>query len=75
MSIKDITVVIATFKSSEKIKNCLNSIDRQSKVLLMENSNDSGIKENIEKAAQLKSALPTNRELINKINTFGLHKI
>jgi hypothetical protein len=32
-------------------------------------------KENIEKAAQLKSALPTNRELINKINTFGLHKI
>jgi hypothetical protein len=32
-------------------------------------------KENIAKAAQLMSALPTNRELINKINTFGLQKI
>jgi flavin-dependent dehydrogenase len=32
-------------------------------------------KENIAKSAQLTSALPTNRELINKINTFGLQKI
>jgi len=49
MSIKDITVVITTFKSSKKIKKCLNSIDRQSKVLLIENSNDSSIKESIVK--------------------------
>jgi len=31
--------------------------------------------ENAERAAKLKSSLPSNRELINKINTFGLQKI
>ena len=49
MSIKDITVVIATFRSEEKIKNCLNSIDKQVKVLVIENSNNLNFKENLEK--------------------------
>ena len=49
MSIKDITIVITTFKSSQKIKNCLNSIDSQCKILILENSNDKIFKENIEK--------------------------
>ena len=48
MSIDDITVVIATFKSGEKIKRCLNSIDRRAKVIIIENSNDSNVK-NLEK--------------------------
>ena len=48
MSIKDITVVIATFRSEEKIKNCLNSIDKQTKVLVIENSNNLSFKENLE---------------------------
>ena len=37
MSIKDITVIITTFRSSEKIINCLNSIDKHTKVLIIEN--------------------------------------
>ena len=49
MSIKDITIVIASFKSEKKIKNCLNSIDKQVKVLVIENSNDIDFKEHIEK--------------------------
>ena len=49
MSIKDITIIIASFKSEKKIKNCLNSIDNQVKVLVIENSNDINIKENLEK--------------------------
>jgi len=49
MSIKDITIVIASFKSEKKIKNCLNSIDKQVKVLVIENSNNSNFKENLEK--------------------------
>ena len=49
MSIKDITVVIAAFKSKKKIKNCLNSIDDQVSVLVVENSNDLEMKNNIEK--------------------------
>ena len=49
MSIKDITVVIATFRSEDKIKKCLNSIDKRCKVLVVENSNDSNFKNKIEK--------------------------
>ena len=47
MSVRDITVIITSFRSGEKIKNCLNSIDGEIKVLLIENSNDSNIKKNI----------------------------
>tara|TARA_Y100000590_G_C15739767_1_gene1019837 strand:+ start:4242 stop:5087 length:846 start_codon:yes stop_codon:yes gene_type:complete len=49
MSIKDITIIIATFKSIEKIADCLNSISSEAKILLVENSNDSTFKERIEK--------------------------
>jgi len=48
MSIKDITVVITTFKSDKKIKNCLNSIDKQCKVIIVENSNNLEFKKNFE---------------------------
>ena len=43
MSVRDITVIITSFRSGEKIKNCINSIDKAIKVLLIENSNDSNI--------------------------------
>ena len=49
MSIEDITVIIATFKSIDKIADCLNSISREAKILVVENSNDSSFKERIEK--------------------------
>ena len=40
MSIKDITIIIASFKSDEKVKKCLNSINAQCKVIVVENSNN-----------------------------------
>jgi len=49
MSIKDITIVIASFKSEKKIKNCLNSIDKHAKVLVIENSDNLIFKKNLEK--------------------------
>ena len=45
MSIKDITIVITSFKSGEIIRNCLNSIDRQCQTIIIENSNDQVFKE------------------------------
>ena len=48
MSSKDITIVITSFKSDEIIRNCLNSIDRQYQVILVENSNDLEHKKDIE---------------------------
>ena len=40
MSIKDITIIIVSFKSDEKVKKCLNSINGQCKVIVVENSNN-----------------------------------
>ena len=76
MSITDITVVITSFKSGEKIKNCLNSIDRQSKVIIVENSNDVGIKENIEKEFNNVECILTGANLgYGKANNIGLKKV
>ena len=49
MSIKDITVVITSFKSEDKIRKCLNSIDNQCTVINVENSNSQDHKNKIEK--------------------------
>jgi len=49
MSIKDITIVITSFKSEKKIRRCLNSIDKQCSVINVENSNNQDHKVNIEK--------------------------
>ena len=48
MSIKDITVIIATFKSDSKVINCLNSINKECNIIIVENSNNLDFKKNIE---------------------------
>ena len=76
MSIKDITVIITSFRSGEKIKNCLNSIDKEIKVLLIENSNDSNIKKNIEKEFSNVECILTGANLgYGKSNNIGLKKV
>ena len=76
MSIKDITVIITSFKSGEKIKSCLNSIDRECKVLLIENSNDPNIKKNIEKEFSNVECILTGTNLgYGKSNNIGLKKV
>ena len=44
MESKDLTIVIVTFKSEEKIFNCLNSISNKIPVLVVENSNNENFK-------------------------------
>ena len=47
---EDLTVVIVTFKTNKKIlSNCLESINKDVKVILVENNNDNLLKEEIEK--------------------------
>ncbi len=48
MESKDLTIVIVTFKSRGKIFNCLNSIPKDIKVIIVENSNDLSLKKDIE---------------------------
>ena len=49
MSYDKITVVINTFNSEDKIHQCLDSIGPNVKIILIENSNNSGFKNEIEK--------------------------
>ena len=48
MNLKDLTVVIVTFKSDEIILNCLKSIPQEIPVIVVENSNDHDFKKKVE---------------------------
>ena len=48
MEFKELTIVIVTFKSEEKIYNCLNSISNEIPVIIVENSNNENFKKKIE---------------------------
>ena len=47
MEIKDISIVITTYKSENKIYNCLNSLPKLAKIIVVENSKDEKLKEDI----------------------------
>jgi len=76
MSILDITIVITSFKSSEKIIKCLNSINSKCKVLVVKNSNDMDFKNNIEKEfSNIECILTGNNLGYGKANNIGLKKV
>ena len=76
MTLKDITVVITTFRSSEKIINCLKSINKESKVLLIENSDDLNIKKNLEyEFENVECILAGSNIGYGRANNIGLKKV
>ena len=52
MESKELSIVIVTFKSEEKIFDCLDSIPSNIKVNIIENSNNSNFKREIENKYQ-----------------------
>ena len=73
MSIKEITVIITTFKSGDKIKDCLRSINKSVKVIIVENSNDFNFKNNVEKEFNNVNCLLTGSNLgYGSANNIGL---
>ena len=48
MSNKDITAVITSFRSENKILNCIKSLGRDLKIIVIENSNDKNLKTKLE---------------------------
>ena len=72
----DITIVINTFNSDEKIFLCLDSISPEYKILIIENSSNSSFKENIEKKyLNVKCHLTGENLGYAKGNNFGLSKV
>ena len=73
MSIQDITVIITSFRSGTKIKNCIQSIDKQIRVILVENSNDLEFKKNIEREFDNVECILTGANLgYGRANNIGL---
>ena len=76
MSIKDITIVITSFKSEKKIRNCLNSIDKQCEVINVENSNDQDYKRKIEEEFKNVKCILAGENLgYGKANNIGLKEV
>tara|TARA_B100000029_G_scaffold274791_1_gene269596 strand:- start:670 stop:1533 length:864 start_codon:yes stop_codon:yes gene_type:complete len=74
--IKDITIVITSFKSEKKIRNCLNSIDKQCNVINVENSNDQEYKIKIEQEfTNVKCILTGENFGYGKANNIGLKEV
>ena len=46
---RDITAIITSFKSENKIQNCIKSLGNEFKIIVIENSNDKNLKYQLEK--------------------------
>jgi len=76
MSNKDVTIVITSFKSDQIIGNCLNSIDKQYRVILVENSNNLDFKKKIEQEFSNVECFLTGKNFgYGKANNIGLKKV
>ena len=76
MSFKDITIVITSFKSEKKIKYCLNSINRQCKIINVENSDDQNYQKKIEEEfSNVKCILSGGNMGYGKGNNIGLKEV
>ena len=72
----DITIIINTFNSDEKIFSCLNSISSNYKINLIENSSNFKFKKNIEnKYPNVKCDLSNENLGYAKGNNLGLNKV
>ena len=76
MTNKDLTVVIATFNSETEIENCLESINQDYKVIIVENSNNTNFKNRLEKKFSNVECFLAGENLgYGKANNFGLEKV
>ena len=76
MTNKDLTIIITTFKSEDKIENCLNSIDSSISVIIVENSSNEKFKQYIENKYSNVNCVLTNQNLgYGKANNIGLKRV
>ena len=71
MNFENLTIVITTFHSHDKIFKCLNSINPEISVIIVENSNDQLFKDSIEKYKNVNAFLKRKFRLC-KGNNVGL---
>ena len=72
MDSNKLTIVIVTFKSEEKIFNCLKSISTDIPVIVVENSNDEKFKKKIENNTNVNCVLTGENKGYAVANNIGL---
>mgnify|MGYP006111905911 FL=1 len=63
ISRQNLSVVIVTFKSNEVVHECIKSIDKKIKIIVVENSNDSQFKQKLEKIYENVSCVLSSKNL------------
>ena len=76
MESKELTIIIVTFKSDDKIIKCLNSITKEIPVLVVENSSNEKFKKKIENDFyNVKCILTGENKGYSKANNIGLNLV
>ena len=76
MTENSITIIITSFRSENKIINCLNSISRKYKIIVIENSNNFSIKKKLEDKYENVACILAGENLgYAKGNNLGLSKV
>ena len=76
MNDQDITVIITSFHSGEKIFNCIESINKDVKIIVVENSNDQELKEKIQSKYKNVDCILSEENLgYGAGNNLGLSKV
>jgi len=74
-NLQNLTFVITTFRSEKNIYNCLNSLPKEVKKIIVENSKNSELKHSLEKKYEnLQCYLMLENMGYGKANNFGIHK-
>ena len=74
-NLQNLTFVITTFRSEKNIYNCLNSLPKEVKKIIVENSKNSELKHSLEKKYEnLQCYLMLENMGFGKANNFGIHK-
>jgi N-acetylglucosaminyl-diphospho-decaprenol L-rhamnosyltransferase len=76
MNLKDISVIITTFKSEDKIFSCVDSISKNIRILVIENSNNVKFKQEVEsKYSNVECILTGANKGYSAANNLGLLKV
>ena len=72
LSLKNLTFIIVTFKSRQIIDDCIESLPKNSEIILIDNSNDNGLKKDLEKKYNKIRIIVQKNEGMGSANNRGI---
>ncbi len=75
LNIQEITFIIVTYKANKIIHNCINSLPKSSKIIIVETSNDLNMKKDLEKKYDNIEVILSKNNGMGYSNNIGLRKV